>query len=307
MALTRASSQFQTKPPAPTLLEPMSRKDLGDRAGTARLSEFPTRSSPALTSIALWFTGGLLLGALAALWLMPGMWAILIPSSPQPPNSNVYLNRFSEPSLLPSLLGQPTFVLSLFLSLAPLLGAIVLVAAPRLRNRKKSAEEQLAKDKEPEGTLEESPTVANKPAKQQPVEGQESKTDTPPGEELEEGLEEATDDEEEEGIESGREKDEEDKEKEEEEEEEEDEEDEEEEDEEKEEEEGPVLGDLASLFEEEDTSLSSLEGLSKELPEINVDELLASSGETSLKLREANVPILEEIDRHLINDEIQRL
>jgi hypothetical protein len=50
----------------------------------------------------------------------------------------------------------------------------------------------------------------------------------------------------------------------------------------------PGLGDLASLFEEEDTSISALESFCKGLPEINIDELVARGREVVERLGKAN-------------------
>ncbi len=52
------------------------------------------------------------------------------------------------------------------------------------------------------------------------------------------------------------------------------------------------LGDLASLFEEEDTSINVLEAFCKGMPEINVDDLLATAKDMVFQLRQGDrVPV----------------
>jgi hypothetical protein len=51
------------------------------------------------------------------------------------------------------------------------------------------------------------------------------------------------------------------------------------------EESGAVLGDLTSLFEEEDTSLTTLEAMVKDLPEFSVDDLFKSTNQVVDQLR----------------------
>jgi hypothetical protein len=138
----------------------------------------------------------------------------------------------SETSFLPALVAQPVFVLSLLLSLAPLLAALALVALPYIQSLRKSPQEEELVAAEPsEAALEE--LLADVQIEEPTAQAVEAQTEQAPAPEEEE--------------------------------------------EEKQEDQTGGLGDLASLFDEEDTSLSALEAFCKGLAEVNVDALLASA------------------------------
>lgn len=148
----------------------------------------------------------------------------------------------SETSFLPTLVAQPVFVISLLLSFTPLLAAIGLVALPYLQSLRKrqAGEEELVTAEEPsEAALEELLTDVqlDDPTAQSPIDAAQA---------------EAAANEEENKKE-------------------------EEEEEEKQDDQNGGLGDLASLFEEEDTSLSALEAFCKGMVDVNVDALLTQA------------------------------
>ncbi|MCL4393798.1 MAG: hypothetical protein M1482_03145 [Chloroflexi bacterium] len=53
------------------------------------------------------------------------------------------------------------------------------------------------------------------------------------------------------------------------------------------------LGDLASLFEEEDTSINALEAFCKGMPDVSVDDLIAKAADVLQKLRQGNSLMLD--------------
>jgi hypothetical protein len=152
----------------------------------------------------------------------------------------------SETSLSASLLNQPIFLVGIFLSAAPLLVAVALIAAPLVRKRGPSAVELLAQAEQAEllpGLQTEEPLMLR--PEEETAEGRKGQEAEPE----DTGDKEAA---------------------------------------ELEEEQPSDLGDLISLFEEEDTSLSALEALCKGLPEIGIAELSAGSREVVHRLRAAN-------------------
>jgi len=149
----------------------------------------------------------------------------------------------SSASLSSALMGQPGFVLAIFLSVAIWMVAVVLVVAPLLRKRAGPAEELLVLEENQlaaEAILEELlPDVAlaapetEEPKKEEEKEKEQSEPQAEDGEEE---------------LSSG-------------------------------------LGDLASLFEEEDTSLSTLEQFCKGLAEISLDSLTTNARDLARQLR----------------------
>ena len=283
MAVSETSLQLQAGGPGQGSGEPQSGIDLSVEAGRVQ----PGGPSPfqfgTLLKLALWFAGGLLVGGTVLLFLMPGMFNALVSWPILPSRPSAPVNQFSETAFLPSLIGQPFFIISLLLSFAPLLGAAGIIAAPRLRNLMKSAAKQPAPE-EPKPSPEQPAAVAEQPAEDQPANTTEEKAPDTPLEETPEPPPAPPEGQEQEEDEKK------------------------EEEEEEEEEEGkPVLGDLASLFEEEDTSLSSLEALSKGLSEIGVDDLVGTSGDTARQLQDANSINADQVNQAMIHDELARL
>ncbi|MBI5302742.1 MAG: hypothetical protein HY868_11435 [Chloroflexi bacterium] len=161
----------------------------------------------------------------------------------------------SQTSYVPLLFGQPAFLLSLLLSLSPMFAALVLIVVPYIRERIRPAsehadEEHVVATEASAAELEALLADVNLDA---PVAG------TP--DVVEQKNEDAAKEEEKKK--------------------------EEEEEEEEEKQEDGGLGDLASLFEEEDTSLAALENFCKGLPEINVDVLIANAKSAAQTLKDA--------------------
>jgi hypothetical protein len=244
-----------------------------------RHSVLASRGSSFVLMVVIWFLGGLLLGGLAALFLMPGLFSALVSfpfqilSSPAPTkilSSPVPSNQFSEPSLIPSLLSQPLFIFSLLLAMAPLLGAVALLVAARLQATRTLPEGKAAVGEEVAKKIEEPAAAAEKPVEEQRPVTEENGGGAAQEEGSEEGpaeqnnaakVEEEIPEEEKET---------------------------EEEEEEEEEDEKPSLGDLATLFEEDDTSLVAIEALSQGLKDIEVEQLVDITSDMSRMLRDAN-------------------
>lgn len=279
MAIPQTSLRSPTIGPNQGLGEPKGSKASGLAAGEPLIGPSP-RPRSGLIFFAIFFAAGLLLGGLAALALMPGLFAALIPAPVQQVNIEVSRSQVSEPSSVPSLFTQPFFIASLVLAFAPWLVAIGVIGTTRLRSSRKSTGAESAKG-EPQASTKEVERAVEEPAEEPPAPNQEQGADTPLEDKLEEQPPELPAPEEKVELEEAI-----------------------KEDEEEEEEDQPVLGDLASLFEEEDTSLASLEALSKGLAEINVEELIGVSSETSRKLLAANT---ERFNRSVIRDELERL
>lgn len=146
----------------------------------------------------------------------------------------------SETSFLPTLVAQPVFVISLLLSFTPLLAAIGLVALPYLQSlhKRQAGEEELVTAEEPsDAALEELLEDVKLEDPTAQVPGEANQAEGAKEEEKKE----------------------------------------EEEEEEKQEDQNNGLGDLASLFEEEDTSLSALEAFCKGMADVNVDTLITNA------------------------------
>lgn len=153
----------------------------------------------------------------------------------------------TESSLATFIFSQPIMLLSIFLSLAPLLVAFSYVTLPKLRLRMRGeVPEEALGDATPSQTQEslDDLLVEVETGEQTvPGEGQENTE--------EEKKEEEVAEEEADGQSSG-------------------------------------LGDLASLFEEEDTSINVLEAFCKGMPDITVDELLTMGADILHRLRQSN-------------------
>jgi hypothetical protein len=153
-----------------------------------------------------------------------------------------------EQSLLTSIFNQGGIVFAFALAALPLIIAVGLVVAARVRSRA-PAEEAAPFDQEGEAELEELLADVQLDAADgggQP--GQEQEPGQPPKPEEEQPPQQ---EEEEEKIDAGN-----------------------------------PLGDLASLFEEEDTSLVTLEAMCKGMPEVSVDDLVASARNTLHRFKE---------------------
>jgi ribosomal protein L12E/L44/L45/RPP1/RPP2 len=155
----------------------------------------------------------------------------------------------SQTSFMPMLMAQPVFVFSLLLSFAPLLAAIAILVVPYIRERIKPAPvvEEIAIEEAAQDAALEELLADVKI--EDPAALVEVKTEEAAPEEQKQ--EEEEEEEEEQRDDSG------------------------------------GLGDLASLFEEEDTSLSALEAFCKGLAEINMDNLMTNAKETIQNLRSA--------------------
>ncbi len=163
----------------------------------------------------------------------------------------------SETSLASSIFGQTGVIVSIILSASLLLGAVVILAAPRFRQGTLSPEEQLDEGEASEASLEE--LLAGVELEGQlGQEGQEGQEGQAAGaQEEEEKKEEAEEDQ-------------------------------------PAEEQGALLGDLLSLFEEEDTSLSVLEIFCKGMPDVAMADLIETAMTVARHLKRAN-----QLDRKL--------
>jgi hypothetical protein len=158
----------------------------------------------------------------------------------------------SETSLVSSIFGQTGIMVSIILSASLLLGAVVILAVPRFRQEAPLPEEQLAEGEASEESLEE--LLANVELEGQPVqEGQAAGVQ-------EQGQQEEKEEEKEEEAEEDQ----------------------------PAEEEGALLGDLLSLFEEEDTSLSALEIFCKGMPDVVMADLIETATTVARHLKRAN-------------------
>jgi len=153
----------------------------------------------------------------------------------------------SETSVIALIFGQPIIVVSLLLSIAPLLAAFTMVTLPRIRIRM---------------------------GIQAPEEAAAAAALAQPGESLDELLAEVQAGEE--TAAPGEEQANEDENKE----------DEDEKPVEEEESQGASLGDLASLFEVEDTSINALEAFCKGMPEVNIDSILTMGADILRRFRQ---------------------
>jgi hypothetical protein len=152
----------------------------------------------------------------------------------------------SETSLVSSIFGQTGVIVSIILSATLLLGAVVILAAPRFRQGTLSPEELLDEGEASEASLEELLAGVE-------LEGQQGQEGQAAGaqEEEEEKKEEAEEDQ-------------------------------------PAEEQGALLGDLLSLFEEEDTSLSVLEIFCKGMPDVAMADLIETATTVARHLKRAN-------------------
>ncbi|MBI3913783.1 MAG: hypothetical protein HY327_06310 [Chloroflexi bacterium] len=161
----------------------------------------------------------------------------------------------SESSVMPLLVKQPAFLLAIFLAVAPLLGALGITVAPFLRRRQSPAELALAELTQLAPASETQAIVDEILAEQQA----QTPMELPPlsAKPLGEGeADEATEDEPEHS-----------------------------EGDQPEEGDGGLLGDLASLFEVEDTTLAALEALGKGLAEIKVEDLAKSAADVASRFK----------------------
>ncbi len=162
----------------------------------------------------------------------------------------------SETSLISSIFGQTGVIVSIILSASLLLGAVVILAAPRFRQEAPSAEEQLAEGEASEASLEE--LLAGVELEGQQVqEGQAAEVQEQSQQKEEEKEEEAEEDQ-------------------------------------PAEEQGALLGDLLSLFEEEDTSLSVLEIFCKGMPDVAMADMIETATTVARHLKRVN-----QLDRKL--------
>ncbi|HLF25112.1 MAG TPA: superinfection immunity protein [Anaerolineae bacterium] len=166
-----------------------------------------------------------------------------------------------QTSLLESLLSQNGILIGMLLAIVPLLVALVLAVGPRLRARQAQAEAQAE-------TLE----------LEEALGGIDAQPEQPSPDSLDEVVIGGQPDEGETALEgSGASQEKGDEEQ-----------DPEQVKEQEAEEPSAVLGDLASLFEEEDTTLTSLEALIKDLPDISADELYKTGTKVADQLRKGS-------------------
>ncbi len=158
----------------------------------------------------------------------------------------------ARPSLVSELLKEPLFLASLILSLAPLLGAVLVAVMPRLQLRRESAKESEAVEQEEEAEPKE-------PGELTAIQANEAETPPEAKTEEEAPAPEAAEEEQDQPQVKP-----------------------EEEEEEDEEEQAPAdLKDLANIFEEEDVSLIALEALAKPLADLEVTQLLDQTAGTA--------------------------
>jgi len=164
----------------------------------------------------------------------------------------------SETSLVSSIFGQTGIIVSIILSASLLLGAVVILAAPRLR-QEAPFQEQLAEGEGSEASLEELLAGVE-------LEGQQVQEGQAAGVQEQGQQEEEKEEEKEEEAEEDQ----------------------------PAEEQGGLLGDLLSLFEEEDTSLSVLEIFCKGMPDVAMADLIETATTVARHLKRAN-----QLDRKL--------
>jgi hypothetical protein len=275
MAVALTDSRSKSLASRPPERQELVGGDVMGEVGLVEAAEPTNGRINALTLTALWFAGGLLLGGLAALLLFPGMLPSLVTFPAIPYSPNLSPGQSSPPPQMPSLFSQPEFVVSLLFPLAPLIGVAALIVTGRLREPKEEQVENSSEAKELNKAAENAATPSDPTPGEQAPAPQENGEGSPADGTGEKPVEDEESEGEEEDVED------EEKEEEEEEEEEEGEKDD-------EEDEKPNLGDLTSLFEEEDTSLASLETLSNEQPEVDMDELVNYTGDTLRDLLTAN-------------------
>lgn len=153
----------------------------------------------------------------------------------------------TESSLLTFIFSQPLMLLSIFLSLAPLLVAFSFVTFPKLSMRIRGGvpAEMLADGTLPPAQESLDDLLVEVETGEQAVSGEgQEKTE-------EEKKEEEQSEQEADGQSAG-------------------------------------LGDLASLFEEEDTSINVLEAFCKGMPDVSLDELLTMGADIAYRLRQGN-------------------
>jgi hypothetical protein len=150
----------------------------------------------------------------------------------------------TESSLATFIFSQPLMLLSIFLSVAPLLAAFTYINLPRLRRRDEQAAEIVVGAAPAPESLDDMLVEVELDAEAAQAQGQEQAEEEKKKEE-EQAAEESD------GQSSG-------------------------------------LGDLASLFEEEDTSINVLEAFCKGMPDMGVDELLSMGSDLLHRLRESN-------------------
>ena len=150
----------------------------------------------------------------------------------------------TESSLATFIFSQPLMLLSIFLSVAPLLAAFTYITLPRLRRRGSQATEVAADAAPASESLDD--LLVDVELDPETAQGQ-----APDQAEEEKKKEEEQAAEESDGQSSG-------------------------------------LGDLASLFEEEDTSINVLEAFCKGMPDMGVDDLLEMGTDLLHRLRESN-------------------
>ena len=163
----------------------------------------------------------------------------------------------TQTSYVPTLFNQPAFLFSLFLSLTPMFVAFGLVVGPYLRERFRPVEHGASKSTTDTMSIQEAEPPIDPNA---PVAGASVAVEPTPeaaaaaaaaAEEEQKKKEEEEEEEEQQQDDSG------------------------------------GLGDLASLFEEEDTSLAALENFCKGLPDVNVDVLISNGKSTVVALKDA--------------------
>jgi hypothetical protein len=159
----------------------------------------------------------------------------------------------AETALTSSLLSQKGLLLGMLLSAVPLLVAIAIVVSPLLQQKKQSPQELQELEEQSAEQLEE--LLADVQLEDQPAqEGQQ------PGPAQEQEQQEGQEETEEEGAEQA----------------------------EPEDQNTGGLGDLLNLFEEEDTSIATLEAFCKGLPDVSVDELFEKSKKVASHLHKSN-------------------
>ena len=151
----------------------------------------------------------------------------------------------SESSLATFIFSQPLMLLSIFLSVAPLLAAFSFITLPRLKKRDAQAAEIVSGAPAPESLDDLLAEVELEPQTPEAQAQAQAEAEEEKKKEEEQAREEAD------NQSSG-------------------------------------LGDLASLFEEEDTSINVLEAFCKGMPEMGVDEVLSLGADILHRLRENN-------------------
>ena len=157
----------------------------------------------------------------------------------------------SDRSLMISLLSQQGLVLSLLIAITPLLAALGLIVIPRLRRRTQAGDTLAATDtgEQSDAALEELLSDIDLEAQSQQIQ-EEQQQQTAEEKKAEEEEKKA-----------------------------------EEEEEENQDQDGGALGDLSSLFEEEDTSLSALETFCKGMLDVTIEDLQNLATDVRLRIR----------------------